>query len=83
VVELFKRFKPLPCRLVERALRNLGFAEDGGKGTAHRQWRKVVAGHLYKVTLDCHRGEVSAKNIRSIIKQAAVTAREFYKAAQK
>ena len=82
MVDLFKRFRPLPCRLVDRALKNLGFTEDKGKGSSHRQWRKVTAGHLYKVTLDCHRGEVSAKNVRSIIRQAGVTAQAFYQAAE-
>ena len=36
---------------------------------------------MYKVTLDCHKGEVSAKNIKSMIAQAGVSAKEFYKAA--
>ncbi len=83
MVELFKRFKPLPCRAVERTLRNLGFEEDAGKATSHRQWRKYAEGHLLKVTIDCHKGEVSAKNVRSIIKQANVTAAEFYRAAER
>jgi predicted RNA binding protein YcfA (HicA-like mRNA interferase family) len=80
---LFHRFKPLVCRLVERALRNLGFVEDKHKGTSHRQFRKIVNGHLFKVTLDCHRGEVSANNIRSMIKQAGVSKSEFYTAVDK
>lgn len=75
------KFKPISYRLAERALKNLGFIEDKGKGTSHRQWRKIIDGHLYKVTLDCHKGEVSALNVRSIIKQAGVTAKEFYEAA--
>lgn len=80
VDRLFFRFKPLPCRIVERVLRNLGFIEDKGKGTSHRQWRKIVNNHLYKVTLDCHKGEVSANNVRSIIKQAGVSTTDFYHA---
>ena len=69
--------------MAERALKNLGFTEDKRRGTSHRQWRKYVEGHLYKVTVDCHKGEVSAKNIRSIIKQAGVIAKEFYEAAER
>lgn len=81
--KFFFQFKPLPCRLIERALHNLGFSEDKGKGTSHKQWRKIVNGHLYKVTVDCHRGEVSANNVRSIIKQAGVAMKDFYDATKK
>jgi len=81
--KIFWRFKPLPCRSIERALRNLDFSEDKKKGTSHRQWRRVINGHLYKVTLDCHKGEVSANNVRSIIKQAGVSLSTFYQALSK
>ena len=77
---MFGRFKPLPCRDAERALKNLGFIEDAKKSSSHRQWRRYVKGKLFKVTLDCHRGEVSALNIKSMIKQAGVTAKQFYTA---
>ena len=69
--------------IAERALRNLGFIEDKNKSTSHRQWRKIIDGHLYKVTLDCHKGEVSANNIRSMVKQAGVSVNMFYEAADK
>ncbi len=75
--------KPLPCRLAERALKNLGFVEDIQRGTSHRQFRKIIDNRLFKVTLDCHRGEVSAKNVASMSKQAGVSKGEFYEAAKK
>ncbi len=80
VNDLFRSFRPLPCRTIERTLRNLGFIEDAQKSTSHRQWRKLMGGRLYKVTLDCHKGEVSAVNVRSIIKQTGVTKKEFFEA---
>ena len=73
-------YKPLPCRDAERALRKLGFVEENGKGTSHRQWVKIVNGHKRKVTLDCHKGEVSAYVIKHMIVQAKVTKKEFLEA---
>lgn len=81
MINFFKKeFKPLDCRLVEKALKNLGFTEKKKTGTSHRQFTKLNSGKLYHVTLDCHKGEVSALNIRSMIKQAGVTYDEFYNA---
>lgn len=74
---MFFQFNPLPCRVVEIALLKLGFAERKGKGTSHRQFIKIENGHLRKVTLDCHKGEVSAYVIKSIIRQAGITKEEF------
>jgi len=81
VVELFRRFKPMSCAKAERALRNLGFEEKNKSGSSHRQFKKIVDGHMRKVTLDCHKGEVSAKNAKSMISQAGVSPKEFYRAA--
>ena len=79
---LFNRFKPISCRDAERALRNLGFVEEPKKSSSHRRWRLYRNERLFKVTLDCHRGEVKALNVKSMIKQAGVTAEEFYKAIE-
>lgn len=76
----FLLFKPLPCRTVEKALLNLGFIECMQKGTSHRQFKCYRNGHLFKTTLDCHRGEVSAKNVVSMIKQMGISKKEFYTA---
>lgn len=74
---MFWTFKPLPCREVKRALKNLGFIEMPGKGSSHTQWEKIENGAKRKVTVDCHNGEVKAKNVKSIISQAKVTKAEF------
>lgn len=71
----------MPCRDARRALTCLGFSEDKGGGTSHSQWRKVVDGHLKKVTLDCHKGEVGALDVRSMIAQAGVSQQQWYEAA--
>lgn len=79
---MFFKFKPLSLSIVEKALRNLRFTEEKGKAMSHRQFKKFKEGRLYKVTLDSHRGQVSAVNVKSIIKQARTNKYEFYKAAQ-
>jgi hypothetical protein len=71
-------FKPLPCRTVRLALIKLGFTEvKCNSGTSHEQWEKVADGRKFKVTVDCHRGEVRALDVKSIIAQAGVSKREF------
>lgn len=75
------RFRPLPCSDVKKALKNLGFTKKNkGSGTSHEQWRKVVDNKLYKATVDCHKGEVKAMDVRSIIKQAGVSKKQFFDA---
>ncbi len=75
----------MPCRNAERAILNLGFVEKKkkgkGGGSSHRQFTKIIDKRLHKVTLDCHKGEVNAKNVRSMIAQAGVTRQAFYEAA--
>ena len=72
----------MKCRDVERALRALGFTKDKkGKGTSHSQWRKSSDRRLFKVTVDCHGGEVKAKDVKSIISQAGISKAAFYQAA--
>ncbi len=79
---MFFKHKPLKCHEAERALLNLGFIEDKGRGISHRQFRKIVDGQLRKPTLDCHRGEVTARNSKNMAKQAGVSASEFYRAVK-
>jgi predicted RNA binding protein YcfA (HicA-like mRNA interferase family) len=71
----------MKCRDAERALRVLGFIEAASSGGSHSQWRMMRDGHLRKVTLDCHRSEVKADDVRSMIKQAGVTKEQWYTAA--
>lgn len=68
-------------RDAERALTNLGFHPADAGATSHRQWKTLRAGRLYKVTLDAHNGEVKANDVRSMIKQAGVTKKQWYQAA--
>lgn len=72
----------MKCREAERALRNLGFTECGSSGGSHQQWRQLRGDRLYKVTLDCHHGEVKADDVRSMIKQAGVTKEQWYTAVE-
>lgn len=81
------RFKPYPCRKVKSALKTLGFTEDKKKGTSHRQFRRIVTddsgkSHLYKVTFDCHKGEISAINLKSMVKQSGYSKEQFFKAME-
>ncbi len=64
-----------------RALKNLCFQPDAQGGTSHRHWRRIRDGRLYKVTLDAHNGEVCKNDIRSMIKQAGVSKKQWYQAA--
>jgi len=74
-------FRPLKCRDVKRALTTLDFKEQPGGGSSHSQWEKIDEyGHKHKVTVDCHKGEVRAIDVRSIISQAGVTKKQFYDA---
>ena len=71
------KFAPYPCRKVEEALKNLGFTEEKKGSTSHVHWSKIVDGRKFKATVDCHRGEVKAKDVVSIIAQAGVTKKQF------
>ena len=50
---------------------------------SHEQYEKIVDGRKYKVTVDCHGGEVKAMDVRPIISQAGLTKSEFYAAFKK
>lgn len=80
MIQLFLPHKPQPCQKVRRALECLGFKKQPQKGTSHEHYEKIVDGHKYKATVDCHNGEVSSKNIKSIVSQAGVSKIEFLNA---
>lgn len=76
-------FKPLPCKKVQAALHILGFTEaKAASGTSHQKWESTRDGRRYVVTLDCHRGEVRALDVKSIIGQAGVSKKEFWRAIE-
>ena len=72
-------FRPLKCRDVQRALETLNFKPTHQTGS-HSRWEAIVDGVKRKVTLDCHRGEVRALDVKSIISQAGVTKAQFFNA---
>jgi len=77
-------FRPLDCRTVERVIRSFGFEEaTTGGGTSHRQFEGTYGGRFRKVTLDCHRGEVKALDVKSIIGQLGVSSKDFWKAVDR
>ncbi len=72
-------YRPLKCRDVKRALTNLGFTKrPPTAGTSHESWTATIDGKFRKVTVDCHKGEVKAKDVKSIIGQADVGKRKFF-----
>ena len=77
-------FKPLPCRKVERALELLGFTKaKQTSGTSHQKWEAVRGGHKFVVSLACHHGEVRDLDVKSIIGQAGVSKKEFWKTIER
>jgi predicted RNA binding protein YcfA (HicA-like mRNA interferase family) len=76
---VFSRFRPLKYRDVKTALLNLGFTSVKQVGS-HEQWEKVIDGRKRKVTVAPHKGEVGAKDVRSIISQAGVSRKAFFDA---
>lgn len=79
MIQLFLPHTPQPCAKVRRAVEKLGFKKTSQEGS-HEHYEKIVDGRKYKVTVDCHRGEVSAKVVKSIVGQAGVSKLEFLKA---
>lgn len=71
--------RPLKCRDVESALRELGFVSEPTKnGGSHVKWVKTEHGTRYVVTVDCHHGEINGKNVKSIAAQAGIKAKRLY-----
>ena len=75
--------RPLPCRKVEDALKYLGFEKKPQtSGTNHEKWERIHNDVKAVVTVSCHRGEVRAIDVKSIIGQARVTSKEFWAAIE-
>lgn len=73
-------FRPMKCRDVRRKLKNLGFKKEKNTGGSHEKWRATIGGKLRKVTVDCHKGEVRAMDVDSIIRQAGVSKKDWQNA---
>ena len=67
--------KPLPFRDVKRKLEAAGFAEVGQTGS-HVKFAKTTATGARTATVPKHH-EVAAGTLRSILRQAGLTAQEF------
>lgn len=76
-------FRPVDCRTVRRVLQSFGFEQLPMAGTSHEKWVAVRGGHKRVVTVDCHRGEVRALDVKSIIGQAGLSSREFWAAVER
>lgn len=72
---LFKRLPQLSYDEVVRGLKKLGFTKRKNKSTAHEQW--VADNPFRKVTVDKHTAPFSVYLIKSMAKQANISAKEF------
>ena len=72
---------PITHAKVVAVLIALGFEkhkkQGKGGGSGHEHWKKVVAGHLYKVTTDSHTSPYGEYLIKSMAHQAGLSLREF------
>lgn len=75
-------FRPLPCKTVRDVLKHFDFKQEGTSGTSHEKWTGFRGGMRRVVTVDCHRGEVRDLDVKSIISQAGLTSKEFWRAVQ-
>ena len=80
---LFRRCPPLTCTQVRNILTLLGFKKAPNKSSGHEQWRKIVAGELFKVTLSCHNQPFSGMVLASIASQAGLSKQQFCALSEK
>lgn len=73
----FGKTPQIDCADLKRALRRLGFEPEPGKGSSHEQWRLVIDGRLYKVTVDCPKAPFSDDLLSSMANQAGLSKREL------
>ncbi|MBE9142521.1 type II toxin-antitoxin system HicA family toxin [Planktothrix mougeotii] len=73
----FTKFAPPTCKQVKTALKNMGFEPQKQDGTSHEQWKKIVNGKLYKVTVDCPKAPFSKTLVKSMASQAGVSKKVF------
>jgi hypothetical protein len=53
------------------------------KGTSHKQWVKIVAGRIYKVTVDAPKQPFTHDLVKSMASQAGLSKDNFYAACLK
>jgi predicted RNA binding protein YcfA (HicA-like mRNA interferase family) len=78
-----RRWPPLTCADVKRALTALGFSPEPGRGTSHEQWSRVENDRKLKVTVDCPKAPFCLDLIDSMASQAGVSRAELYRKADK
>lgn len=74
------RYVPMKCADVRRVLIGLGFVLEPRTGTNHEKFKCVRNGKMRKVTVSCHKGEVQARDVKSIISQAGLSKSEWAEA---
>lgn len=78
---MFRKYPPLTCREVKRALKNLGFTFRNQDGS-HEQWVGTTPdGKFAKVTVDCPKAPFSRNLLKWMAQQAGVSVEVFCKAA--
>lgn len=77
------RYRPLTCKDVKGILKKMEFEARPQQGTSHQHWIKDVTNngktHRFKVTVDCPKAPFSHDLVNSMVAQAGVTKKEFYK----
>jgi predicted RNA binding protein YcfA (HicA-like mRNA interferase family) len=78
------RLPPLKHKDAVTALKALGFEPRKSKATSHQQWVKQCPSEVpafLKVTLDRYNSPYAKDLLASIVRQAGVSKKEFYRAA--
>lgn len=74
------RLHPLTCKQVKSALAALGFEKrKPTSGTSHEKWVKTEGDRRWIVIVDCPKQPFGPDLIKSMAKQAGLSAREFHK----
>ena len=75
---MFQKYAPPECKQVKKALKKMGFSEPDKKGsTSHEHYTKIVAGKLFKVTVDCPKAPFGDILMVSMSNQAGVSKKTF------
>ncbi|WP_424407830.1 type II toxin-antitoxin system HicA family toxin [Pasteurella sp. PK-2025] len=80
---MFTRITPLTYKEVTSALKRLGFEMKPKTATAHEQWIRVDDRGKFLVTVDKHISPFDKVLIKSMVRQAGLSSKEFYKECKK